>query len=115
MFNLLKDITPTYKWPVKFNIAADGGKLTTIKFDVEFNRISDDKIKGMLDSENENRLKNDTDMLAEIVVSVSAKDEAGQYGEINDSEYQELLEVPGISKAIVTAFFQSRTGEKAKN
>lgn len=115
MFHLLKNITQTYTWPVSASIPVDGGKVTPIKFDAEFKRLSADYVRDLSDPENDARPKTDTAMVDEIMAGIKAKDEAGIYGDVSESDAAELRAVSGVERAIIMAFFASLSGEKAKN
>lgn len=115
MFHLLKELTQTYTWPVVACVPANGGNITRIKFDAEFKRISAERIREMNDPTCESRPKTDPELLAEVLVELKSKDEAGQYGPISESDVAELRAVSGVDKYIALAFYASLSGEKAKN
>jgi len=115
MFHLLKDLTPTYTWPVKAAVPANGGQVALIKFDAEFKRLESERIRKLLDQENESRPKTDAGLVDEILAGIKAKDESGVYGDVSVADAAELRAVGGIEKAIVLAYYASLSGEKAKN
>lgn len=115
MFNLLKDIKPTYTWPVEASIPSDNGKYIKIKFDAEFKRLDKARISELLNPESDKRAKDDTTVLAELLISIKAKDATGEYGTLPPSDEAELRSVVGIERAIVLALFASIAGEKEKN
>lgn len=115
MFHLLKDLTPTYTWPVKAAVPANGGQVELIKFDAEFKRFDSDRIRELVDQESESRPKTDKGLVNEILAGVKAKDEQGTYGDVSAAEVAELRAVGGVEKAIVIAYYASLSGEKAKN
>lgn len=120
MFNLLKDVSKTYTWPVEVKVPVSGKKYTTIKFDAEFNRLGKTESKSMLDAAKTTDDNGDETILYkrvldEVLVSLKAKDDAGNYGVLPDDVREELLELSGAEAAVFTAYFASLSGERAKN
>lgn len=115
MFYLLKNLTPTYTWPISAAVPANGGKVALIKFDAVFNRHESDRIHDLVDTDSTSRPKTDAGLLAEVLAGIKAKDEAGVYGDVSEDHVKELRAVGGVDRAIVLAYYASLSGEKAKN
>lgn len=102
----------SYTWPVKFETPASGGRYDKHTFDAEFKRLSDSRLKEVLNSE----AAKDTDFAREILTGWSGvKDESGNEMPFSQTAVDELLEVPGIASAIVKTYLESLTGAKTKN
>lgn len=115
MFHLLKNLKPTFTWPVKACIAIDGGDVEVIKFDAVFKRLPMSRINEIQDINNKDRPKTDGAMLEEVLAGLKCKDESGVYGDISDADTAELRNEVGVDKAIVQSFMMALSGEKAKN
>lgn len=102
----------TYRWPVKFETPADGGKYDKQVFDVEFKRLPDSRIKEVLNNES----AKDTEFAREIMTGwAGIKDESGNEVPFSEHALTELFEVPGLAGVIVKTYLESLAGAKAKN
>ena len=103
----------TYLWPVSFDVPTDGGKFEKKSFDVLFKRIPQSKVKSLL---SEDSPATDNDFCKEVMAGWKGiKDENEQVIEFSADSLAEILEEPGLARAIVIAFMESLAGAKAKN
>src|SRR6059058_3658975 len=101
-----------YTWPVSFETPSDGGKFDRHSFDCVFRRIPQSKIKEMVS----NTGMNDAEFVREVLVGWKGiKDEQGQEIPFSELSLEEILDVPGLSGAIATAYLESIAGAKRKN
>ena len=117
MFTKLLDRSETYTWPVDARIPISGGGNRVIKFEVEFIRVTDTRAKEMtgMSGDGSSRPSTDEELLAEVLVNVRARDDAGQMRELPDEVKAELLDIAGVKRSIALAFFAATAGAKAKN
>lgn len=103
-----------YTWPVEFSIPVDGGVFENVSFSAKFKMISQSEIDALAkDAE----LSND-EVVRRVLVgwddTLTGKD--GNPIPFNKTSVKDLLNWPGLSNAIVTAFFESVSGGlKRKN
>ena len=105
----------TYKWPVTVEVPVDYGKHDKQKFDGEFKRITQSRIKELIELVASGDLS-DVDVVKEVLVGWEGiEDDQGNELKFSQSKLKQLLEVPMVATAIGTAFFESYTGAKRKN
>lgn len=141
MFKFLDELSDTYTWPVQFNLPANGGKTTPIKFYAEFNRLKTeeaDELKAEVNARLEAIFAaakekiaegagavpassdDDTDkvnryILSRVLAGVGEADKSGNYTAADSEKETQLLSTMGALEAILAAYGKSKSGEKAKN
>lgn len=107
----------TYVWPVEFSLPMSGGKHEKQTFDVVFKRITQKRLKAYLDGVGEEADKlNDETFCRETVAGFKGiVDANGEEVPFSETSFEELLNVPGVAKAIVLAYVASVSGAKVKN
>jgi len=104
---------PTYKWPVKVHIPTDGGKFTTGTFTAEFNALPQDEIDKIIEAGRDG--DRDADLAREVLVGwASVQDEDGSDLPYSDEAKARLINIAYVRNALVTAFFDSITGNAAR-
>jgi hypothetical protein len=102
----------SFKWPVPVNVPKDGGGFSTFTFTAEFKAHSQDEIDALLEKLNGDT---DEDVLEGILIGwtgvVGPDDETFPYSEANKTT---LLNISYVRTALVRAFFEASTGNKAK-
>ena len=105
----------TFVWPVKITVPIDGGKYTTSTFDVEFDRISQSEVEKLATS-----IQNEEQTAIQIVKNIVIGWPDGSVTDgtdnipFSDSALDELLDVPGVASAVITAFLEAYNGQAAK-
>lgn len=109
MFKLEKK--DTIKWPVQVNIPKDGGGFATHEFSAEFKLQEQSKMDLLIE-----RLKNDdVDILRELVVGWSGVSDAeGNVVTYTDEARDQLIDIPYVRSALLKAYFEAATGNRAK-
>jgi len=123
---VLKQST-SYSWPVSFKLPADGGKYEKQSFDAEFKRLPQARINE-IQTEVQARIKaaerneaiedgiTDQSIAREILIGWSGiVDDDGDEVAYSTASRDQLLEVPTVAAAVILAYFESLTGQKAKN
>ena len=117
----------SYQWPVCVKLPIDGGKYEKQTFDAEFkrlpqariNQIRDDVQRAMRAAERNEELEDpisDQQIAREVLAGWSGiLDEDGDEVPFSQASCDELLNVPMVAQAIIESYFQSLTGNKAKN
>ena len=109
------DQSGTYKWPVTVEVPMDGGKHDKYKFDGEFRRITQSRIKEMGELIETGDLR-DVDLVKEVLVGWEGiEDDKGEEVKFSQAKLKQLLDVPMVATAIATGFFDSIVGAKRKN
>ena len=109
------DQSGTYKWPVTVEVPVVDGRHDKQKFDGEFKRITQSRIKELIELVASGDLS-DVDVVKEVLVGWDGiEDDQGNELKFSQSKLKQLLEVPMAATAIGTAFFESYTGAKRKN
>jgi len=109
------DLSGTYKWPVTVEIPVDNGRHERQKFDGEFKRITQSRIReiGQLIDSGE---ITDVDLCKEVFVNWEGiEDDEGKELKFSQAKLKQLLDVPMVATAISKAFFDSIAGAKRKN
>jgi len=105
----------TYSWPVTFDLPIDGGRHQRQSFDGEFRRLSQSRIREM-GQQIEAGETTDADLATEVLVGWSGiTDDSGKDVPFSQAALQQLLDVPMLATAIITAYFSSLQGAKRKN
>lgn len=107
----------SYSWPVSSESAISGGKFEKLTFDAEFKRISQTRIQEIIKLvEPSPPLISDVDLAKEVLVGWNGiVDGADQDVPFSEASRDQLLDIPGVASAIVTAFYASLSGGKRKN
>ena len=109
------DQSGTYKWPVTVEVPVDDGRHDKQKFDGEFKRITQSRIREMGQLIETGDLT-DVDLVKEVLVGWDGiEDDQGNELKFSQSKLKQLLDVPMVATAIATAFFDSIAGAKRKN
>ena len=109
------DQSGTYKWPVTVEVPVDDGRHDKQKFDGEFKRITQSRIREMGQLIETGDLT-DVDLVKEVLVGWEGiEDDQGNELKFSQSKLKQLLDVPMVATAIATAFFDSIAGAKRKN
>ena len=105
----------TYSWPVTFDLPIDGGRHQRQSFDGEFRRLSQSRNRE-LGQQIEAGDTTDADLATEVLVGWSGiTDDSGKDVPFSQAALQQLLDVPMLATAIITAYFSSLQGAKRKN
>ena len=105
----------TYSWPVTFDLPIDVGRHQRQSFDGEFRRVSQSRIREM-GQQIEAGDTTDADLATEVLVGWSGiTDDSGKDVPFSQAALQQLLDVPMLATAIITAYFSSLQGAKRKN
>lgn len=117
----------SYSWPVSFKLPVDGGKFEKQSFDAEFKRLPQSRIneiqadvKVLIKASERNEPIeagiSDQSIADEVLVGwAGVVDADGEDVPFTNAAKQELLNVPAVAAAIIVAYFDSLTGQKAKN
>lgn len=109
MFKLKQ--SPTFTWPVEANIPVDGGKFEKATFDGEFKRKTTAELQALQDREG----MTDNDFVREVMAGWKGVSDDGQDVPFSEAALGQMLEIPGVSAAIVTAYYGAVAGLKRKN
>jgi len=105
----------TYVWPVTVEIPIDGGRFDRQTFDAEFKRLPQARNNAIIQAA---RAETTTDLeVAEEVLAgwKGITDDAGKDIPYSETAKSQLLDVPGVSAALVEAYINSLLGAKRKN
>lgn len=117
----------SYSWPVSFDVPVDGGRHEKQTFDAELKRLPQSRIVEIQESvqkrlvaiqrdEETDDMINDQEIASEILIGWSGvNDEESNPIPFSEKSKAELLDVPTVTAAIVTAYFNSLQGAKRKN
>ena len=109
------DQSGTYKWPVTVEVPVDDGRHDKQKFDGEFKRITQSRIREMGQLIETGDLT-DVDLVKEVLVGWEGiEDDQGNELKFSQSKLKQLLDVPMVATAIATSFFDSIAVAKRKN
>lgn len=113
MFVLSK--TGRYFWPVTISLPVTGGKFEKSSFDAEFKRLPQSKLRRLLDASGDGALT-DFAFCSEFVCGWRGiQDESGAEVPFSETALSELVEIPGVAKALGLAYLESLSGSKVKN
>ena len=105
----------SYIWPVAVEFPVDGGRFDKQTFDVQFKRVSQDRIRQVWDLIQAGDIDDDT-LCREMVVGWSGiQDAKGGDVPYSDKALNDLLLIPLVSAAIVSSWLESLTKAKRKN
>ena len=105
----------TYAWPVAFDIPVDGGRHQRETFDGQFKRLPQSRILA-IGKEIELGEITDIELAREVLVGwAGVTDDATKEIPFSQKALEQLLDVPMLATAIVTAYFESLKGAKRKN
>lgn len=105
----------SYVWPVTVEIAIDGGRFDRQTFDAEFKRLPQARNNAIIAAA---RAETTTDLEVAEEVLVGWKgitDDAGKDVPYSETAKAQLLDVPGVSAAVVEGYINSLLGAKRKN
>lgn len=117
----------TYSWPVSFEIPVDGGRHEKQTFDAELKRLPQSRIVEIQEAvqkrlvaiqrdEEAEDMITDHEIANEILIGWNGvNDEDASPIPFSEKSKAQLLDVPTVTAAIVTAFFNSLQGAKRKN
>lgn len=105
---------PTYSWPVTVELPTDGGKVEKATFDAEFKRLTQSRVDEIRMAVERNEMR-DVDLAREAMVGWSGVVDGDGPVPYSESARDQLLEIPMVSSAIVTALLGSLAGARRKN
>lgn len=101
-----------YTWPVAFEVPVSGGKSEKKSFEAKFKLLKQSEVRDLVQGEG----ASDLSFCEKVLVGWSGvQDEAGSEIEFNAENMAEVLEFPGVARAIVLAYLESLAGAKTKN
>lgn len=111
------DISPTYTWPVEFNLAGNGpDEPLAISFTAEFKRLPRQRVKQiMADLRNGAPAMTDEAIIAEVWAGWDVPGDDGAVAPFTPENQAALFELLGSSEAIVMAWIESLTVGARKN
>lgn len=116
MFKLQKK--DSFFWPVKGAIPVDGGDYAEFEFQAEIKRLPQSKIDDLIKKLTAEK----SDMTVKEIASSLLVGWKGVYDESGEKEVafnpeskRQVLEVAGVSGAIVDAYFEALKGGRTKN
>lgn len=105
----------SYSWPITFDLPVDGGRHQRETFDGQFKRLPQSRILA-IGKEIEAGDLTDVELACEVLVGwAGVTDDAGKEVPFSQKALQQLLDVPMLATAIVSAYFDSLKGAKRKN
>jgi hypothetical protein len=117
----------SYSWPVSFDVPVDGGRHEKQTFDAELKRLPQSRIIEIQEAvqkrlgaiqrdEETDEMITDQEIAREILIGWSGvNDEDANPIPFSEKSKAQLLDVPTVTAAIVTAYFNSLQGAKRKN
>lgn len=111
----------TYSWPVTLRLPVDGGRYEKQTFDAQFRRLSQSRINEIQDLVRAKQRGDDVDLTDQSVADevlagwAGVQDDDGEEVPFSATVKAELLNIPAVASGIVVAYFESVTGNKAKN
>lgn len=100
----------TFWWPIEAHIPVDGGRFEKATFDGEFKRRSTTELRELQDREG----MTDDAFIREVLVGWRGVQDDGQDVPFSATALDQMLQVPGVAAAIVTAFYGALAGAKKK-
>jgi hypothetical protein len=111
----LRNLAPTYKWPVLVEPPQDGGKFGKETFDAEFRRLPQDQLRDIGERIDAGTIT-DRELLDKVLVGWSGIfDEAGDEVPFSESSAEEILNVALVASSIAGAWLDSLAKGKRKN
>lgn len=108
MFKL--NISDTFTWPVEVLIPVDGGKFDKQTFDAVFKRRTKDELAELQGRDG----MTDDLFVREVLTGWAGITDGGEDVPFSDTALAQVLAVPGVSGAIVTAYYSAVAGLKKK-
>ena len=117
----------SYTWPVSFDVPVDGGRHEKQTFDAELKRLPQSRIIQIQEAvqkrlvaiqrdEETDDMISDQEIANEILIGWSGvNDEDATPIPFSEKSKAQLLDVPTVTAAVVTAYFNSLQGAKRKN
>ena len=117
----------SYLWPVSFDVPVDGGRHEKNTFDAELKRLPQSRIVEIQEAvqkrlsaiqrgEEADGMITDHEIAVEILIGwTGITDDTGEQVPFSEKAKAELLDVPTVTAAVVTAYFGSLRGAKRKN
>lgn len=102
----------SYSWPVKIATPISGGKYESHTFDLVFKRLTQSKIKKLLNDPD----ASDVSFCKEVVLGwKGVTDREAKEIPFSEEAVDEFLDFPQMASTIVTTYLQSVAGAKIKN
>lgn len=113
MFKIVQNAT--YTWPVTVELPTDGGKTEKQTFDAEFKRLTQTRVDEIRQAVERGEMR-DSELAREAMVGWSGiVDGDGGQVQFSEKSRDQLLDIPQVSGAVVTALLSSMSGAKRKN
>lgn len=112
MFTLKQ--SDTFSWPVTVLVPLDGGRQGKETFDAEFKRPTQSRIREQVEQITAGAL-GDEDLARQIVVGWSGVQDGEAERPFSIAALEQLLDVPGVAKALVSAYSDALRGILRKN
>ena len=107
----------SYSWPVTVEMPAASGKpgqTIKSKFDAEFLRLSQSRVNDLVEGGKAGDIT-DKDVCLEIVCGWSGITDGEDEVPFSDAAFARLLDITGVQRGILTAWFESLGGAQRKN
>ena len=105
----------SYSWPVAVEFPVDGGRFDKQTFDAQFKRLSQDRIREIWDQIQANEIDDDG-LCREILIGwTGIQDANGADVPYSEKARGDLLRVPLVAAAVVSAWLDSLSKAKRKN
>lgn len=105
----------TYSWPVTVEIPIDGGRFDRQTFDAEFKRLPQARNNAIIAAAKA-ETTTDLEVAEEVLVGWKGiSDDNGEDIPYSETAKAQLLDVPGVSAALVEGYINSLLGAKRKN
>lgn len=105
----------SYSWPVSVRFPVSGGSHQEQKFDGEFIRVTQSRIREIQKQIADEEIT-DFDLAKSVLIGwKGVQDESGNDLPFSIEHRDRLLEVALVAGSVVAAFFESITGAKRKN
>lgn len=105
----------SYSWPVAVEFPVDGGRFDRQTFDAQFKRLPQDRIRQVWEQIQSNELDDDG-LCNEILVGwTGVKDGKGADVPYSEKARADLLRVPLVAAAVVSAWLDSLSKARRKN
>lgn len=107
--------TESYSWPVTVEFPIDGGRFEKQSFDAVFKRLPQQRIREIWDLIQAGDL-NDDELCGEVLMGWKGiQDAKGEEVRFSEKAKADLLNVPLVAAAVVTAWLESLAKGKRKN
>lgn len=106
---------PTYFWPVKVRLPADGGQFDEQTFDAQFRRLPQAEIDAMRADVLAGNAS-DIPLARRLLVGwKGVQDADGQDVPFSETLRDQVLDIPGVATAVVVSFVDSLSGARRGN